>query len=399
MIGNMFARPLIWALFATLAAAGCSSDATDVDESLTADWQSTLTASASARSIAVQVESNCPWQTAVTTSDGGSWLTVDAAGGRAGKTAIRIGIAENSSDESRTGKVTLSANTVRCEMTVVQQAASKLVVGRTEYDMPAGGGVVELELKTNTEVGISISDPTWIHRTDSRAMRSENLVFSVDANAGTDAREAAVILTTADKSLSETVMVRQQGSDNLILDRREYTLSADAQTVDIALRASSDAYGCEIVYEQASAEGWITDLRTRGMTQHSHRFSVAANYLKTPRKAEIVFTLGDVTDRLTIVQYAGVESHIFRVSHTGSSLRLPDIEGVYVVDSDGKSNFHMAEGTVDWGDGTSSEYNLWMTHQYTDAKTEHCVEFNIRYIDWIRFRTMTGISAIDLSQF
>ena len=114
-------------------------------------------------------------------SSAGSWITEVAADQTRGveDRSLTFAVAENTAESSREGKIVLKAGELTETVTVYQSALQpRLIVSNDTYTVAAGGGVLKIELQSNTgEVAVTAPDLSWIREQKSRAMSSYTFNF------------------------------------------------------------------------------------------------------------------------------------------------------------------------------------------------------------------------------
>jgi hypothetical protein len=82
--------------------------------------------------------------------------------------------------------------------------------------------------------------------------------------------------------------------------------------------------------------------------------SVDENRGSEPRMAEVVITAGDLSHTIIVEQGVKPETMKLAIGHTASTLDSPTWGGSDI------------RGTIDWGDGTTEEYQDGISHDYVD---------------------------------
>lgn len=131
----------------------------------------------------------------------------------------------------------------------------------------------------------------------------------------------------------------------LQVDKSELHLDYTAQSVDIVVRANQP-YSVDI-----EAEWMIYAIAESG---DRVVLSVEENRGSEPRMAEVVITAGDLSHRVKVEQGVKPETMQLTLGHTSLSLDAPAWGGSGV------------RGTIDWGDGTTEEYQDGISHDYVD---------------------------------
>lgn len=131
----------------------------------------------------------------------------------------------------------------------------------------------------------------------------------------------------------------------LEVDKSELHLDYTAQSVDIVVRANQP-YSVDI-----KAEWMIYAIAESG---DRVVLSVDENRGSEPRSAEVVISAGDLSHRVKVEQGVKPETMKLTIGHTASTLDSPTWGGSDI------------RGTIDWGDGTTEEYQDGISHDYVD---------------------------------
>jgi hypothetical protein len=161
----------------------------------------------------------------------------------------------------------------------------------------------------------------------------------------------------------------------LEVDKSEFILDYTAQSVEIAIRAN------QLFEVKVSAE-WIT----YAIAGSGDRvvLNVSENIGLDPRVTEVHITAGDIVHTVTIEQGAKPETMQLLLEHTSSYLDSPTWGG---------SNIR---GSVDWGDGTTEEYQEGISHDYTDTQ-KHSAQFNMEGATSFRIERVGEIESVILA--
>ena len=189
----------------------CSKDKDDpVDPNITITGSAELTLSDAASTQSVPFTSTVDWTASVAGSP--AWLTVTPPSGTAGSGSLSLTVAKNETYDDRSATITISGPGATSKtVTVTQKKLDALILSKTTQELPAEGGTVEVELKTNLQYDVTIrtADQSWISRSDSRALTTYNLKFAVAANTTTEAREGQIIVKDKNSTLYETITIKQ----------------------------------------------------------------------------------------------------------------------------------------------------------------------------------------------
>ncbi len=170
------------------------------------------------------------------------------------------------------------------------------------------GGSNALNIKSNVAVEVISSATDWCKVITGTSTSSTifKYTITVEANAETNDREA-VITVKAGGSEAGKFTVRQTATDGLIVDpgSKSSEISATAGNVSVKLTTN----GTPTV---TINDGWITEKSgTRAaMADKTYIFDVATNYSIGKRTGTITFTLGELTETVTVVQQGYEHSNV-----------------------------------------------------------------------------------------
>lgn len=86
-----------------------------------------------------------------------------------------------------------------------------------------------------------ISGTEWIEEITSRAVSTHTLHYAVAVNDLYDAREGKIVFyNLADKSMADTVSIRQMQMDAIVLSESHYTIEAAGGSLDFTVNANVD---------------------------------------------------------------------------------------------------------------------------------------------------------------
>lgn len=163
---------------------------------------------ADARSIEVEVQANVQY----TVSTSATWIKQTGTKALTSKT-LTFSIEENKTYDPREGKITIKPQEsgVQEQVISVRQAQKDaLNVEKTSYDMPYGGGEVEIKVEANVSFDVTPS-VEWIHYSQTKALRSSTVVLKIDENATYNSRQGKVEIKQQNGSLKHTITVNQAG--------------------------------------------------------------------------------------------------------------------------------------------------------------------------------------------
>ena len=215
-------------------------------------------------------------------------------------------IAANEEAEKREGEIIFKSGNKVETVTVYQAGGPVLVLSKNEFNVSDAGETITIEVKSNIDFGVQLPDVDWIvDEASTRGMSSHTLKYDVLPNETYDAREAEIIFYDKNSDLKETVMVVQAQKDAIIISQKNYEVKAEGETIEVKLSANVDF---DVTMPDVD---WISQVTTRGLTEHTLYYSVAENTGEDCRSAEIVFTdkESQLSEKITIIQIAPINSN------------------------------------------------------------------------------------------
>ena len=161
----------------------------------------------------------------------------------------------------------------------------------------------------------------------------------------------------------------------LEVDKSDIILDFKAQSVEIAVSANRE-------FEVDVCVDWITCAIAE--CGDMVVLSVTENTTPESRSSEIVIIAGDLMHTVTIEQGAKPETMQLLLEHTSSYLDSPTWGG---------SNIR---GSVDWGDGSTEEYQEGMSHYYTDVQ-KHSAQFIMEGATTFNIECIGEIESVTIS--
>ena len=233
------------------------------------------------------------------TPSGATWCKASATSGSKGTASVKFTVEANTGYEDRMVSVTIKSGTASKTFTITQKGADALLVTTSKYEIPQSGGQIEVEVKSNLNYQLAVSEDakSWITEGSGRSLTTRKHSFTISPNEEVDKREGTITFKSGDKS--EVVTVYQSGGAIILLSQDEYTVSSEGDTLSVDVKSNVD-YGVEL-----PDVDWITDISSsRGMSSHTLEYVVHSNSTYDSRSAFIVFydRNSDLKDTLTVHQ-------------------------------------------------------------------------------------------------
>ena len=157
-------------------------------------------------SIEVEVQANVEYSASVSVD----WIKQISTKGLV-SSKLAFSVEENTAIDDREAQIkvnSLDGSVPEQVVSVVQSGKDALIVKDAGYDMPYGGGAIEVKVDANVEFDVK-TDSDWIHYVQTKAMSSSTVCLSVDENLTYSTREGKVAIRQKGGSLSHTVTIKQ----------------------------------------------------------------------------------------------------------------------------------------------------------------------------------------------
>jgi uncharacterized protein YjdB len=161
-----------------------------------------------ANSIDVEVQANVRY----TVSTSVDWIKQTGTKGLTSKT-LTFSVEENKTYDYREGKITIKpqeGNEQEQVISVTQAQKDALNVEKTSYDMPYGGGVIEIKVESNVSFDVT-PNVDWIHHTQTKALSNSTVYLQIGENPTYSARKGTIEIKQQNGALKHTITVNQAG--------------------------------------------------------------------------------------------------------------------------------------------------------------------------------------------
>ena len=161
-----------------------------------------------AKNIDVTVQANVDYSVDISAN----WIKQTGTKALTSKT-LTFNIEENKTYDAREGKITIKpkqAGVAEQVISVKQAQKDALNLEKTSYDMPHGGGEIEIKVEANVSFDVT-PNADWIHYTQTKALSSSMVCLKVDENTTYSSRQGTVEIKQQNGSLKHTITVNQAG--------------------------------------------------------------------------------------------------------------------------------------------------------------------------------------------
>lgn len=205
-----------------------------------------------ARSIDVEVQANV--QYSVSISD--KWIKQTGTKGLT-TNKVTFSIEENDTYDARSATITIkpqNATVAEQVITVRQNQKDALIVKDKSYDMPYGGGEIEVNVEANVGFNV-VPSVDWIHHVETKGLSASTIRLTIDANRTTTAREGVIEISQKNGSLSHTITVRQDcfiAVSSLTLDKTSLAMALGDEVTLSATVLPSNATNKTILWNSSN---------------------------------------------------------------------------------------------------------------------------------------------------
>lgn len=160
------------------------------------------------RTIDVEVQANVQYTVDISVD----WIRQPGTKGLS-TTQYSFIIAENTTYDDREGKITIKSQNTSVPdqiITVKQAQKDAILVKDTSFDLPYGGGEIEIKVEANVAFDVKPA-VDWIHYVGTKGLSSSTLKLTIDENTTYSVRQGQVDISQQGGSIKHTVMVNQAG--------------------------------------------------------------------------------------------------------------------------------------------------------------------------------------------
>lgn len=274
-----------------------------------------------------------------------SWIT-EVPSSKALNSYTHIFAVENNPNATkRDGHLEIIGDNGKTETVNIYQAQKdELVLSKSEETVPAKGGEVRVQLRSNVDYEVIIpEDVDWVEQIQSE--KEDELVFNVKPNDKTEEREVDITVKDKNSDLTQVFTIKQIVGSIILEDSY---FEVDAKGGSIKVNLSTDIDFEVIIPENID---WVTRIETKSLEKRTFNLNVLPNSQTEEREAEITVkdVNSDVAQTLTIKQRVGkiiVEQNEFKVRFKGETISIPyssDIECKVIIPESAQSWISIVE--------------------------------------------------------
>ncbi len=240
---------------------------------------------------------------------------------------INLSVLENTAYEQRAAEIVVKDKNSNLSDTIriTQKQNKAIILTQKNYEIPAEGQRISIEIKSNIEYDILLSPDAekWVEKIDlSRALTTNNLNYNILPNTTYNERKAEIVIKDKGSDLSDTVKIIQHPTSAIIIEKKEYNISSKGGIVKVGIKSNID-YNIII---PSSAKTWITQIASKSLVEDSLTFNVSENFTYEKRKAEIIICKNELADTITIYQEQNdaiiLESKTYNIPMEGQQISI-----------------------------------------------------------------------------
>lgn len=230
-----------------------------------------------------------------------SWIQVSPSSGTAsdGEVTVRITCSANTTYDPRSATVTIKVEELTESVSISQDTGIGLIVSPKTLELTNAKQTIEIEVQKNVQYTVAIDNECaeWIKQGGTKALTTDKVTFTIEANTSYDNREGKITFKQLDGDLSETVVVRQSQTNGLFITTPDYSLSNEAHTLSVEVKAN-------VEFDVTSQADWITYVETKALKASTITLSIPANEGYDSRNGTVLVKQknGDLTGTITITQ-------------------------------------------------------------------------------------------------
>ena len=227
-----------------------------------------------------------------------SWLSITKTKALSSD-KLELSVGANESYDDREGRVFIRQKDgdLLETITVRQSKSYGLFVTTPEYDLSNKSHSLTVEVKSNVQYEVE-SEAQWIKYTQptTKGLVSSQITLDIEANESYDKREGKVVVKQVGGDLSGEIIIRQGESYGLIVSPDFFSLTKEAQTIDVETKSNVDF---EVIIPDSDQGSFIfsvealEDGTTKALSTLNYRFSITKNESFFNRSTTITFKQKD----------------------------------------------------------------------------------------------------------
>ena len=276
-----------------------------------------------AQQLEIPVQANVQFSVEVA-ANAKDWIKYNTTKGLTTSTVV-LDIAENKAYDSREGQVTIKqeGGSLSSTIRIRQTQLDGLFITKPEYHLSNESHTLTIEISTNVEFEVT-TGADWVKYVETKSLNTKQIILDISANETYDARETQVMVKQKNGSLSGTITIRQDEQYGLMVTQTDFELGPESQTIDVEVKYNVDF---DVVIPE-SCKDWIQLVSTKGLSQKTYTFSLAANDTFEVREGSLTFKQkeGPLSGTVSVKQAQNdaliVAQTVFEVSGDGGDVTV-----------------------------------------------------------------------------
>lgn len=280
-----------------------------------------------------------------TASSNQPWLTLNMYSG--GPNQWVVATAAANPGASRTAVVTFKAGTATALYTVTQAGNSPgpgpvITVNPSTCSLTSGASSCTVTITTNQPMWTASTLDGWLRISPSSGVSGDRVTISAEANPGTTTRTGSITFWAGTAATVITATQAGGGVQPVIsLDATVCRVSPERNTCTVTVSTNQSQWTA------STAVTWMTISPASGVNGTRVTISIDANMSTMGRMADVTFTAGGATARLTVDQAGAVNGATLSISSASWNAKGEgDAAGLWVTTN--QSTFAMTSSDSSW---------------------------------------------------
>ena len=246
----------------------------------------TITFSQQGGSQSISFTTNRSWSI----SSGDTWCRVSPSSGNGldDSVAVTLICEANTTFDSRVTTLTINAESLSETITISQDPNLAILVSPLSVNLSNEAQAIEFDISANVKYSVEIDAECkeWITQIGSKSLSAGKVSLSVSANDSFDMREGKVMIKQIDGPLSETIIIKQEQTNAIIITDKEYSLSCKQQSLEVTVQTN-------MMIEVDPKVDWIHFVQTKALSNNDIILSIDANETYHNRSGEVIIKGND----------------------------------------------------------------------------------------------------------
>ena len=252
------------------------------------------------QTINVEVKANVDFEV----KSESTWVKIVETKGLKTSTIV-LSVEENDSYDTRNGRVTVTQKDgdLKGTINIEQNGKNGIVLTQTDYELTKEAQSLNVEVQTTVQIEVIISDSgkSWVSLVSTKALDPKTYSFAIKKNETYDNRQCTVTFKQKGGEMSNSITIRQAQTDYLEIEKTEYEVSEEEQTIGITVKSNIDY---QLIIADSCKE-WISEVTTKGLQSDLRTILVAYNHGGS-RSGSVILEGPSIRKEIIIRQHAGV---------------------------------------------------------------------------------------------